>query len=523
MPHRSIYADLFDDGITPFNYVLEDISGQQHDFEKRLLDSVRFQVLVAILFDRQIAVPESWMASSPLFLRVFAEIDRSFSSIVRRTDAGGAVDTFARFPFSFTFFQQASESPAEDFLRALSFRLSQGRRIRWLPTSGVFSDADDLEAKKLLANGIDNFLKTTGKIEGSAARKFGHWLFMEMETVFGSAQGKGYGALAVAVGSLLERLASFEGRNAVRFWGKEGRERQLRVVGSTVQDVLNVVSTDPKIFDAFPDEIVEFRSFFEEAQRSGKSMSDIMGMWPILQNYDPRVAKTAEAFGRLALNRGYASSTAASQSTLSFDFYEAARRGSFTEKLLSRTVDIREESVPEYASSRFLELAPASMYDLSDTLNWEDVWKAVGEVSQSHLWRNEREVIEREIIHTLEGSAVDTDAWLKLFDKLNSLFQNISFELVEETETPTARIIQKIKDEADDAGHMDRLVKLVKATASLSGLAGVFGTTGQLLEDKRHTQPALKLLRKLRRLKNINARSDIRNLVVSRPDLLPKG
>lgn len=522
MPHKSIYADLFDDGITSFNYILDDISSKENEFEKGILDSVRFQILVAILFDRQIAVPEAWMASSPLFLRVFAEVDRSFSSVVRRTDAGGAVDTFMRFPFKFTFFGEANGSPAEAFLRALSFRLSQGRRIRWLPASEAFSKADDLEAKIRLAKGIDDFLSTTNEIDENTAKKFSQQLFTDMETVFGSAPGKGYGALAIAVGRLLERLTTFEGRNAVRFWGRDGHERQLKVVGSTVQDVLKVVSTDKIIFDAYPNEIVEFRSFFQEAERSRKSMSDIMGMWPILRNYNPRVAKTAEAFGRLALNRGYASSTSASQGTLSFDYYEAAQRGSFTEQLLSRTLDIKEETSPDFASAKFLELAPSTAYDLADTLNWEDVWKTVGEVSQSHLWRNERVALEKDILRALDRSRVDTDAWLRLFDKLNSLFQNISFELVEGAETPTARIFQKIKDEGDEHKLLDRLERFAKATMSLAGLAGVFGTTGQLLEDRKNTEPALRVLRQLRRWKNANIKSDIRNLVVSRPDLLPK-
>ncbi len=324
------------------------------------------------------------------------------------------------------------------------------------------------------------------------------------------------------MGRLLERLTTFEGQRAVRYWGRDGEARQQKVVGSTVKDIHDIVSTDQAIFDAYPDEIGEFRAFFQEAASSGKSMSDIMGMWPILQNYDQRVAKTAEAFGRLALNRGYASSTAANQSTLSFDYYQAAERGSFTEHLLSRTVDVREQSTLETASSRFLEIAPSAMYDLSDTLDWDEVWKTVGSVSQSHLWRREREALEQDVLRTIDNTELDADAWLKLFDKLNSLFQNLSFELVDGKQTPTARIIQKIKNEADSSGRVDKMTGFAKATMSIAGLAGLFGVTGKMLNDKKNAQPALKVLRELRRWKNPNNNDDIRNLVLSRPDLLSK-
>jgi hypothetical protein len=57
---KTVYVDLFDDGIPTRNPLLN-----TGDFKGRLLDVVRFQVLLSLLMGRSVVVPEACSCASP--------------------------------------------------------------------------------------------------------------------------------------------------------------------------------------------------------------------------------------------------------------------------------------------------------------------------------------------------------------------------------------------------------------------------------------------------------------------------
>ena len=488
-----IYTDLFDDGITSFNFLNDELEG--HNFERRLLDTVRFQVLIAILFDRQIVVPECWLASSSLFLRIFNEVDRNYPSEVIRRDVGGGVEVQTTYPFSFVFFDQPQGALGEHFVRMLSSRMSNARRVLWMPSEANQDRTALSENRAALARGLDGLLARRSYQSERDAVAFAQDMSDLMTEVFGSSVANDFSAITIPISRIIHRLQAAGASRVGRSWGPRGLETQRNAVAQSVNDVSNTVFADKLLFEQHPSQTAEFRSFFEEARASGKRFADVMGMWPILRNYDKEVQETAEAFGRLALNRGYAESTGSAQGTLSFNFYSQGGRSDFTQALLRKTLDRHTDANLGSNSAQFIEAAPTGYYDLADTIDWNGIWETAADIAKDKGWQSERVKIEDRIIRPDDDNDFGGDAWNELFDAINAKFHDIKFELMEEKSRPAARILRR---ELSKRPLADKTLETAAVGIGLAGFTSVTKTFTDAATGAIGTERSLALVRKLR-------------------------
>ncbi len=501
------YIDLFDDGITDFNFLIGDL--QKNSFEKKLLDTIRFQVFLAILFDRQITVPECWMASSPLFLRVFNEVNKNYPTTVTRYDPGGGVDVLATYPFRFVFTENPGSDPATHFLRMISDRMINNRRMLWLPQGAEATNDTAKEIRKAASTTVNRLLDQNDRFSDYEAEKFIFDFNAGLIDIYGQDMDDKISALSVALGNIAKRLVSVPGRMAAGSWGDGGQSLHRATTQKTVRDVQNVVFEDAELFELFPTKIQAFRDFFDESEAKGKEFSDIMEMWEILKNYDPAVQQTAVAFGQLAMNQGYTASTNSPQGTLSFEFYNSNDVSNFTQLLLGKVVALQTNNDSSLTAAHFLETAPASQYDLADTIDWNGIWAVAAELAMNSDWRSERAAIEESILRPDDQDEFGIDEWNTLFDRINGRFQEIKFEMMGGAEHPTARILNA------EFEKVPVMSKAKKVTGTLMTFA-LPGATN-LLQGLNQQQTTAQLLGNIRKLRKYSSgrKKDKNDLIVA--------
>jgi len=511
MPLAPIYTDLFDDGITAHNFLSDTL--ENASFEKKLLDTIRFQVLLAILFDRQIAVPECWIASSPLFLKVFSEVAKSFPTNVQLRNDPDHPELRTVYPFRLIFFTDTLPNPSGYFLTSLAERIRTNRRVLWLPEAASDPEADRLSQRAALANKVDNFVTARGDLTAQDAQHFTDEFIGMLEDIYTAPPTGDFSAVAIPLERILHRLQSSIRSGTYSGWGTNGLKTQLKGVGRSVDEVKRVIRKDKDLYARHEKEVLNFRAFFDEVEGAGKESQDVMGMWPYLQKYDPTMAQTAEVFGRLALNRGYAGSTSSAQGTLSFSYYAGGEASEFTNSLVASTVNGLTSGV-DLNAAHFVETAPASHYDLVDTIEWKNIWQEAAAIARDPEWHSQRAEIELDIIRPDDPSDFGFDALLVLFDKINGHFQDLRFEFFEDGETPVARIVRTEMD--NNSGFLKR-VRVIAAKIDAIALSGVMKSAVELFFEKSaNTEQVLGKLRSFRKLNgDANISGSRRDIIIS--------
>ncbi len=458
--HKDLfYIDLFDDGIPKSNLLVKNIS--RSSTEKQLLDAARFQILISILFERQIVVPESWAISSPTFLRLFSEIKQSYPDRVNKIDSAGIVTKAPMFPFVFSFFSTNHSSPLKAYLSAFINRLENGKRVQCLTDLRHDSRTIDQKARLSIVNylkDVSNTLNSSGVIE---SHKFSNGLWDSIyKGLEGSPNTYEESSVAFAITNIVDYLGSHRALLETQYWEASNALDHTKTVQENVLRVYKALHSHPKMDEIYPSQTHAFREFFEESKRKDIIFSDIMGMWDILKNYDDEIVSTAEAFGRYALNRGYENASGAGQSTLSFDYYCQGTPSQFAYELLGNVAALEHKSHELGTSfSKFIEMAPSQEYDLDDTIEWRNAWESAAILASSEQWREKRLNIENNIVNLIiKEERLPTDVWCELFDDINAEFQDLSFKVVG-GDQPTVRLLKKAKDS----------LELIKDGATVAG------------------------------------------------------
>ncbi|OWU85458.1 hypothetical protein ATO6_00435 [Oceanicola sp. 22II-s10i] len=483
MTTTSIYSDLFDDGITGFNFVAEDLNDRP--FELRLLHAIRFQVLLAILFERQIAVPEAWMTSSPLFVTVFTEVFAARPSEVFRREPGSTSPRFAHYPFRPVFSRPKHGNAADNLLASLIWRLETGRRIQWLPELPGATEAEQQRIRRELTGLL-------GAQIGPGARTPGFALDLSgaITDLYGLPQDRADG-MALSVCRVLDGLNQPVAARGVSAWGPDGEATYRSVMESRVDLVRQAVFESPALIEAHPDETKAFQAFFNRAEAQGLLRNDVMGMWQVIQREAREdVRATVEAFGRFAMNSGYAASGNSQQAAHAFSYYSGGKSSDFTQALLSEAVARITRSDEATIADAFVEIAPTPYYDLADTLDWDRVWAEAFEIAQDYRWRRERQAIELQIGLAFHRGETGFDHWMALFDRINGGFQDVMFD-IRGGDRPAVAILARNREKSSTGD---------KAGSALGKIGiGALSTVTQAVSTKTMSaERALQILRNLR-------------------------
>lgn len=413
-----LYLDLFDDGIPrPGRNVLAPLSGDDIGFESRLANTLRFQMLLAVLFDRKIIVPEAWAVSSPMFLRVAGEFLEHYRHQVVVHDAVGARSVPSSPPFVVAFGPQAREgSTVHRFAYSLWWRLSTHRRLMFSQSlSGTPAENQALGASARLAATIKPLLR------GPAHR------LQDLPALLQDSMARnGESAVAEQLGHRMTHLMRFLQSHPRSGWLPFDAARYEKRLWTEVHSVRAAVASlsshqaqDQGIA------VTGLSRFFRqiEAQQSGNR--SIMALWQHLMSMDlPAEDKaTLEAFGRYVLNRAYASALGATAaSSISFEAYARgpadARAGALLDRLL--LADAAAEGPAGTPVHDFVAMASEHPYDLVDTIEWSRTWQAVADFALSPGWKAERNRLLDRMQALTPVQRLRAESWYPVFDRINA-------------------------------------------------------------------------------------------------------
>ena len=439
---RAFYIDLFDDGIPEINVLVDDVS--HSSVERRLLDAIRFQVLLAILFERQVAIPESWAISSPAFLRVFSEVKNAYPDEINREDSAGTVRARAMKPFVLCLFTGRGNSPAVAYLDAFIERL-KNKRVQCL--SGLDSAYPSLDGnpRKTIAEYFGGLIQSfvdKGKMD---YQKLRHELTIAIHNGFDRRiPSEKASSVALAIGDVIEYLGDPIVINETQFWGSEEGDRYRDTVKDNMVRIHQSLDDLYGLGELYPSQTRAFREFFNEALRGKVSFDNVMGLWEIAKRCDPEMRKTIEAFGRYALNRGYGKVAGPAQNTLSFDYYSHGSPSEFAYTMLGKVAELEQVSSSLKASfASFIEMAPSQKYDLDYAVEWKNAWQSAAIVAANERWKKKREKIERKAWELVqEHRDVTVEIWCELFDEINAAFQDLAF-CVMGGESPSVKLVKR--------------------------------------------------------------------------------
>lgn len=449
-----IYLDLFDDGLLVNNAYFRADDDRNANLTKSLLDAARFQILLAILFGRQIVIPESWAVSSPIFHRIFNEINSSFPSQVNKRDHAGVVSEATMFPFSFCLFSNQSKHSSKAYLLALANRLSNDKRVKFLDQI-VYTGEDygtlDIGARSKISKVIIDFVNSTGTDEISSL-KLKPFEESITDAICSTAPANTDLSIAASIAanyvSIVKQLMNPIVNKSTNYWNSSGQIIQTEMVGQSVSEIFNSLKSAVSLKDTHPNEYQEFCEFFQEASTNKFANSDVMGMWKLLNNRSDNMKLIIEAFGRYCLNRGYGRSTGAVQSTVSFKYYCKGNEFQFAYDLLGEMAT-REHNNEEKTSAFNSLIKYADKYDLDDTIDWSSAWKSGAIIAKDYRWHKKMEIIEDRMFKKhADRHKIDNDDLQELFDLINGEFQDLSFEVIQDKkEAPSVAILKKEIDE----------------------------------------------------------------------------
>ena len=499
---QRLYLDLFDDGIPApdCNPLMLKGRGQSAapldpgkvSFVRRAADTLRIQILLAVLFERKIVVPGAWVTSSPMFLAVVGEFLDHFPGRIEKAGVAGALRVQTDSPFVFAFGPEAGQGHGmQQLARSLHWRVEKDRRLMFSPAlsrRGLLPAADEAELRRTLASGIGQVLD--GPV-ASMPDEMPRHLYRALARVGEAevAEQAAHGFTAV-----LKHLNRYGSDHLTSFDPRHYEQQMAREV-LRVRDAV-----DLRASGALDDgELHGFRHFFQQARAQDIPDAQLMRLWGCLSSIDMPEADrwSLEAFGRYVLNRGYAASLGAGGfSAVSFDAYTRERTRPVDKVLLDR---LMPSATPEHAMAPlhdFVSLANARRHghDLFDMFDWKDVWAAVGDIASDEAWRRNRQKLLDEL-RALDPQALDeADPWMAFFDGVNaelrgymSLDPGVAFK---DGFLTVVRDVSKVA--ADVQGHVGKALSpdaALIAKVSLSALSfllkGVENSPRTVLKGER--------------------------------------
>lgn len=397
--NHSLYLDLFDDGLYPVEAVNDlEASGP--------VNTLRLQVLLAILFRRPLLVPEQWAISSATFMKVAYEVLHHWTPVlesrVSRTDTA---QRLIPFPFKVLFFRTREEkSGFRVYSQAFVERATKGHRIQVTPRLANELDAELREELRAA------FLSLP---ENPAQEAIDAKLRSALFRTLGDEQA------AVWISSLARHLSIDDGERYGFFDGQTYRQELSRQVNV----VFDHVQRSPLLQDSGEQRIEDFRAFIGEARARRMNFSDLTQLWTIARTYDKPSAVLIAAAGRYVLHRSMASTLgvqfAASMPALYFaeapDSYDALAERFFLEL---RDRELESDKAPQTPD---IDTWIRDVRVRTDQPAWPDVWREVFAFSISPEWGRSKRRLAEGLPALPQDRRHQHEAWDEIVDLLGNL------------------------------------------------------------------------------------------------------
>lgn len=458
MKDNLIYIDLFDDAIYDINdYSSENVKNEH------IKNTIRLQILLALLFKNRIVVPEQWALSSAIFLDIADEVIEGYKRKITVQQGKSKRHILPKPPFIISF-RNRKYSGSDYFSESIIERLDGSRRLM---TSAVTADPSSEKYQSARSNLRNLFVAQS---EMSKDKRFDNQFEGRLADLIQDDH------MAVSYCKLARYIDEFNDpeseRSSTAFHSVSSYERAMGLHASNVKDAC---FNDPILMRYNDGRIAEFKDMFLRAKADKIPISSFMDMWKIAENYSPGAYQLITRMGQYCMHRSMAENTFADFGSTFYGAYVGETDDNFEEVLIDRTR--RYEHIKALTDSsdrdfRFLATTHAKNYDMLDKLEWANIWSIVAEFSYSEEW----DKTLKELVEKLDKvSLVDVHQepfWHEVFDRINGRLNAFRFRRSSDSEGLLETILTGARDIRDRTPSTDGTFNTVVSTfAMLASLA----------------------------------------------------
>lgn len=404
------YLDLFDDDL----YQSPILSGQDDPRLVDQLNTIRYQVLLAILFEKIIVVPEQWAISSATFLKVAGEVLHGYEGCSALLEPGsyGVSQKKVPPPFAITFIDRQIDRNVA-FLAAFNYRLENNRRIRIARTLDTTAQHGENSRRNKLLRYFSQIINNDG---GKIIR--------QDQFIAELAQHIDDYECAKNLNQLYQYVS-----NTPAALYKYPNERYRQAMAANVMDVERVFLSDYFNSDT-SDEVLEFKEFWRRVNERAVPKDQIMEMQTLVEGFHGSSMALIKRMGRFvmhnalaeATNVDYISSLGSAFDPLNQHFLHKA----YDEKIIEQIR--KQKKIRANTQQKFYEDADLGIWALQaseftpikGSINWSAIWQSVWSFSISSEWKVVRSKISKVIADIPYERRHEHEIWEEVFSAINT-------------------------------------------------------------------------------------------------------
>ncbi len=473
------YIDLFDDDLyDPEEYIKNNSSYSE------LVNTIRLQVLISILFNKQIVVPEQWATSSSSFMHVADEVIRGYQNEVSLRVSRSEIKR-KRIPPPFVIaFHKQNEFNQDFYANSIISRIDSGSRIR------ICSSTHDKNSNSysISRERLRNIYVEQDNIHDLES-KYGDKFVDELARCIGCDE------TAIRMQTLAKYLLN--SRNTFfEFFPSNYRQDLASYTGNVKR-----VCFEDQVVASYNDErIEEFKEFFLKAAEKNIGLSQLNQLWEESKSFSEKSFNLITKMGRYCMHRALAVNIKASYSSTFYGSFGSNGRDSFDEFIIDRMrkleINLTKPNKIERDFS-FIANENTQNYDLGDRVYWPEVWGQVGAFSVSNEWQQLLKELREELNEMPLEKVHEAKTWRGIFDRINGKITDFTFK--QSKSNPTS--VEVIMNRAGDTQTASKGLSVVEPT-----IFAPFGMLAALAKASVKYVPfkyELKLTRAYRKAKQI--------------------
>ncbi len=401
------YIDLFDDELYQHNTIANAPANSE------LLNTIRLQVMLAILFNRKLVVPEQWALSSASFLEIADEVIEGYSREITLREKRGKISKRVITPPIVVSYFDRPNATNDHYASALIERIDTHRRLKFC---GSVSDPHS-ESYNNKRQALKDLFGHEINI-ADAQKRYSDQFTDNLLTIIDDDQ------TAIRLSNLTRYLVKNKQAN-IHFDSTVYHQTLAKYAANVkkvcFEDEMLSVYHDPRI--------EEFRSFFLRAEKEKIPLGEISKLWSMSENFTRSSYSLITKMGQYCLHRALSDNSKANYGSSFYSAFGLSTDG-FEEVIIDRMRRIEVSSQQQSLANRdfyFLAGQNAAHYDLADRLYWPEIWREAAAFSVSEGWQKCVKKLQLRLNKMSLEKIHESDTWLEVFDYINSQITGFAF------------------------------------------------------------------------------------------------
>lgn len=392
MPITS-YIELFDDELYHSNKD-DPIVLQQ------LIETTRLKCLICLLFGQQIKVPEQWAVSSPLFVKVGAEIIRGWQTY-RQTVAQSRANP----PILLYYFNRPGISDDQKLLDGAFIERFSDHKRRIKLNARLDNDVDEAAGAKR-----DKFVEVLGSADFTSQAGIDR-----LNDVLGDEQQSSDLAF------ILEYARHQSINHRFEYPAYAG---QLLSHFGQVESLFQSFGTSNERFSEEEAEIIKAVDQFFEFSSQGKPRSDyVQMMQDVHKRLDPKSAAFVEGLGRVGIHKSFSKELRADVHGASFSMFKGVGLDSFFSRAF-RDIYSSDKGFDELLDEDIVVEEKGFV-----PVTWPVLWSSIYKILDDKKWVEYLSQAKVKIERTEFELAAINDTLMEVFLRLNDALEGAYFSI----------------------------------------------------------------------------------------------